>query len=974
MHFSGRVICLGFAWSIFMASATFPAKAGDVAEQLADLVASNTRGQASGLGLYLGLSDTAGLAKFAERSKLYVQGVVADSARAAQLRSKLATFESTDRVSIVWRRTQHLPYLDNLVNAIVAEGWGSGDLNGLALSEIVRVLCPDGVAVVGSDAGLDAAGLLAEAGKLKLAKAEKLPRPGAWIRIVKLRDPDFGEWPSFAGGPEMTMVSNDKALTPGKEIRWVNGPEWSTSVSFSNTVLCGGRAFHRELEYLRPDPKNPSYFVGQWSLVARNAYNGCDLWREKINGSRKAFAADEARVYYSDGEDLLARDAVTGKVVKNYGPGIHGVTVVGNSLLLWMQAVTVMDKETGQVRWKGKCIAPPATKDGVVYLLKDEGVEAVTLADGKRVWDMAVPAVKEGRGGTIMCKGDNVYITQGGTEGIRLGDGPKKFRTIALNRADGRFLWMDVRNVGHSMLPFDDVVWITTRVPDPKYVNVNLHTLLDIKTGNEVKAVRGTFRMGSHCWGPRATERFAFFDMNILMDRQSGETFAREGIRSSCGYGQFPAYGLEYNTPHPCNCGVSLRGCAALSGGSAMPKGEVAPALIRGTGAAAGSPASPGDWPMYRADAGRSNAYTGDLPAQLKKRWSAKIGTGPVPQATGAGRLVFAADTEGHRVVALQLETGKPVWSFATEGRVSIPPTYHKGACFFGDHAGWVYCVEAASGKLVWQQQAAPEQRYMSALNQFESSWPVKSGVLVLDDGAYWVAGRISPMEGGLHVYGVDAASGQQRWKRNFTDIRPADMLMSDGKTLHFAGASLSPVDGSDHRAPRNAAGPRYLQIGSSVTGRIAVLDMLDAGKDPLQARDMKTLPNDGRAFGQMIAFDKDRSIASWRCRAGSKDFARADEGRCYLLSRGAPEWTNKDTAQQMMGLVLAGTRVYGAGVPETRESQEKPKLWVFAADTGKELQRLDLDSAPSMDGLSAVGGALLLTTADGQVHCFGAP
>jgi hypothetical protein len=72
-----------------------------------------------------------------------------------------------------------------------------------------------------------------------------------------------------------------------------------------------------------------------------------------------------------------------------------------------------------------------------------------------------------------------------------------------------------------------------------------------------------------------------------------------------------------------------------------------------------------------------------------------------------------------------------------------------------------------------------------------------------------------------------------------------------------------------------------------------------------------------------------------------------------------------------MRTLLLAGPRAYCAGVPEFRDSQDKPALFVLSATDGKELQRLPLEVAPAIDGLSAIGGRLILTTGDGQVMCF---
>ncbi|HOX08469.1 MAG TPA: PQQ-binding-like beta-propeller repeat protein [Planctomycetota bacterium] len=952
------------------AALVLTATASRAAEPADDLaaVAAKASSTDQGLGLVLGDVDGKLTAALARATRMHVQALAADQKQAEAVRLALEASGPAGRTSAVWRRTRHLPYLDNLINVVVAVGPEAAGAKAEALAEIARVLRPGGVAVVGSDAGTDGAALLAEAGKVKLAKAETLPRNGAWIRITKLMDPDFGEWSSYAGGPEMAMVSGDKALTPGKEVRWYNGPSWSTG-STGNIVIAGGRAFYREAQYVGPNLKEPSRFVGRWTLVARDAFNGCDLWRESVpQGRPQVLCADDKYVYNGENRDLVQRDAATGKLVRSY-PDVMHATVLGNSLILGGK---VVDRDSGKTLWsRPDCIAHPAARDGTAYLLTGAGAEAVALADGKSQWKTPLEALKDCKGGQLMAKGGNVYLVQGIGEGFRFLDDPAKkrhLRVTALDRANGQLLWSQMWDQpGHSVLTFDDAVWISKRVG-----NFNEHVLLDARTGKQAKVVRGTVQMGSHCWGPRATERFAFFDIHILMDRKSGESFSRSGVRSTCGTGQFPAYGLEYNTQHPCNCDVSLRGCAALSGGSAMPKGEVAPALVRGPGAPGGAPAAAGDWPVHRADPARSNAYSGELPGQLKKLWAVKVGSGAVPQATGAGNLVFAADSEGHRVVALAADTGKQAWSFTTEGRVSIAPTYHKGTCLFGDGAGWVYCVGAADGRLIWQLQAAPEQRYMSATNQLESSWPVKSGVLVLEDQAFFIAGRISTMEGGLSLFGVDAATGQERWKRKFTDTRPTDLLVSDGKLLYFTALRISPADGRDNKTAPASTTP-LLQFGWNTNAGISILDLFAAAADPLQSRDMKSLLSDNRAKGLMIAFTPKQSVAWWVANGElAKNFGPPDRRSC-LVSVGSSAWTNKDTGQQITGLVLAGSRVYAAGVPEVRDGQGAPALWVFAAADGKELQKIQLESVLSIDGLSAVGGKLILTTADGQVICFGA-
>ena len=71
--------------------------------------------------------------------------------------------------------------------------------------------------------------------------------------------------------------------------------------------------------------------------------------------------------------------------------------------------------------------------------------------------------------------------------------------------------------------------------------------------------------------------------------------------------------------------------------------------------------------------------------------------------------------------------------------------------------------MRATDGVLVWRFFAAPQDRRIGAFGQLESAWPVHGSVLVLDGTAYVAAGRSSQLDGGIDLYGMDAASGQLR-------------------------------------------------------------------------------------------------------------------------------------------------------------------------------------------------------------------
>ena len=126
-----------------------------------------------------------------------------------------------------------------------------------------------------------------------------------------------------------------------------------------------------------------------------------------------------------------------------------------------------------------------------------------------------------------------------------------------------------------------------------------------------------------------------------------------------------------------------------------------------------------------------------------------------------AENKVFVASVDTHTVHALDAGSGKTLWSYATGGRVDSPPTVYQGRALFGSADGWVYCLRAFNGELVWRFRAAPKELKTVALGQVESVWPVHGNVLVQDGVAYAAAGRSSYLDGGIFLYGLDPATGR---------------------------------------------------------------------------------------------------------------------------------------------------------------------------------------------------------------------
>ena len=91
------------------------------------------------------------------------------------------------------------------------------------------------------------------------------------------------------------------------------------------------------------------------------------------------------------------------------------------------------------------------------------------------------------------------------------------------------------------------------------------------------------------------------------------------------------------------------------------------------------------------------------------------------------------------------------------------PPTIHRGLCLFGtqERLGLLPAGRRRP-RCVWRLRAAPVDERIVAYGQLESPWPVPGSVLVVDDVAYFAAGRQSLADGGILVFAVEPAERQR--------------------------------------------------------------------------------------------------------------------------------------------------------------------------------------------------------------------
>ncbi|NQT36407.1 MAG: PQQ-binding-like beta-propeller repeat protein, partial [Planctomycetes bacterium] len=183
-----------------------------------------------------------------------------------------------------------------------------------------------------------------------------------------------------------------------------------------------------------------------------------------------------------------------------------------------------------------------------------------------------------------------------------------------------------------------------------------------------------------------------------------------------------------------------------------------------------------GDWPQHRFDASRGASSPDDLPDGLSLRWERHL---PPPRPAwpesqpwlrfdvsyspvAAGKLLFVPSMVSDSVTAHDTETGEVRWSFYAEGPVRFAPIVHGGKVYFGSDDGHLYCVDAARGTLLWKFRAGPSDRRVLGNERLISTWPIRTGPVLLDGTVYLTAG-IWPFMG-IFIHAIDAETGTPQW------------------------------------------------------------------------------------------------------------------------------------------------------------------------------------------------------------------
>lgn len=908
----------------------------------------------NGLFVHLGSKDDVLPLELAKGNNWLMHVLVSDDPSLMRARQAINVAGLAGRVGVERGSVTQLPYADNLINVLMIDNIEETLEQGLSHEEILRVLAPRGTAFLGygsKQPPLTGKQLQAKLAARGIKTSDIVEANGVWARITKPPLTGADEWTHYQYDPAGNPVSRDRLAGPPTGLRWLAGPSWPVDRNGPlAAVTSHGRLFYAE-------DNAPGKQKGKLipTLFARDAHNGLLLWQKPAPGFvRLAFIATPSHLYtvITPKGPLVALDAASGELRQTYAAVLNPswVMLVQDKLLAFADGqLKCIDLKNGQPLWKnsGHNITPALLRypnaaveqDQVFFADSQKRVlGCLDLRTGKDIWQNDISAKMSGsRVGIGIAAYQNGVLVVGEWDKTMDGKGVHAF-----SAKDGKHLWShnfallhsgraERRKAASCLEGFfiDGLYWIHVGNPDAR--KGDSWQGLDPATGVVKKrfAYPPDLRVAESCQPAQATVNYLIGGHREFVDTRSGKYEERaEGVHGGCLFGMLTANGLTYTwsryTTTFLRAEMGLESHGQSSTGKADPEGA---RLQRGTPVAVTSvKSSADDWPCYRHDPALSASSPTRLPDYPVVAWQAKVGRKLSPPVA-VGDSVFVADVEEHRVLALDADSGKTRWSYTAGGRIPLPPTIHQGMCLFGSNDGNVYCLDAKTGELIWRFRAAPQERRIVVHGQMESPWPVAGGVQVADGRAYFSAGRHGSLDGGVHLFAVEPATGKILWSKHLRDAPVVKLLASDGVSITMGGKSRYSLKTGEHLSAK-AVSELVLSSDSMspihVFGTATILDRLEATGDVL---------------------------------------ALAKTGNFGVLATGP-------TANSLRKMKMAKDGI--ASFPERLGEKQGGELIIFSLPDGKKSTRLKLDATPVFDGLIAARSRLYLSTQDGRMICIG--
>jgi outer membrane protein assembly factor BamB len=203
------------------------------------------------------------------------------------------------------------------------------------------------------------------------------------------------------------------------------------------------------------------------------------------------------------------------------------------------------------------------------------------------------------------------------------------------------------------------------------------------------------------------------------------------------------------------------------------------------------------------------------------------------------GKTLYAGSWD-HKLYALNVDTGKPRWTFTADAEINSSPAYSGGKVYFGTDGGSLYAIDARTGRLRWRARALTRfgrREYFYAtptiaygrvfigntdgtLYAFGASsgmllWAQRAGTYVYTAAAVWQRRVFVGTYDGYFV-AFSAATGDRLWRFSASSAIHGAPSVIDG-LVYFAACPRCGRNASRHAK----AGSRGTYALDALTGQL---------------------------------------------------------------------------------------------------------------------------------------------------------
>jgi hypothetical protein len=185
---------------------------------------------------------------------------------------------------------------------------------------------------------------------------------------------------------------------------------------------------------------------------------------------------------------------------------------------------------------------------------------------------------------------------------------------------------------------------------------------------------------------------------------------------------------------------------------------------------------------MFRGDAAHTGAYGGAGPRQFHRvKWKFPTGDRIVSSPVHKDGVIYFGGDDGN-VYAVAAADGHQLWKHKMGGPVPSSPAVEGETLYVGGYDGKFHALDTRTGATRWKFATGGERRFEAkGLHGFQpKSQTIPDAFDVFLSSPVVARGTVYFGSGDGHVYAIDAASGELKWKFTTGDVVHASPAYAD--------------------------------------------------------------------------------------------------------------------------------------------------------------------------------------------------